>query len=104
MLKWIASFIQEYAVWLGCLAASAAALVIACYLRLRRLRARSRLAEQVEDTLVQNAQGLILSVHGIVTELDPNDRTRTRTERTLDRADEELSGLRDRIEDLRAPK
>jgi hypothetical protein len=83
-----------------------AALVIgiACCWRVRRLRARSRVAQQVEDELVQNAQGLILSVHGIVNELDPSDSTRQKTEQTLERADEQLSELREQIEDLRKPE
>ena len=76
----------------------------ACCWRLRRLRARSRVAQQVEDGLVQNAEGLILSVHGIVNELDPSDRTRQRTEQTLERADQQLAQLREQIEDLRRPE
>ena len=53
---------------------------------------------------MQNAEGLILSVHGIVNELDPSDRTRQRTEQTLERADQQLSQLREQIEDLRRPE
>ena len=101
MLASIALFVRDYALWLLGAGAVAAAVVLLCHVRLRRLRARARLARQVEDTLVQNTQGLILSVHGIVTELDQQDHTRQRTELTLDRADEELSELRDRVAELR---
>ena len=104
MLSSIASFVRAHAEWLFGIGIVAIAVASACHWRLRRLRARSRAAQLVEDGLVQNAQGLILSVHGIVNELDPGDRTRQRTEKTLDRADEELSGLREKIEDLRRPE
>jgi hypothetical protein len=104
MLASIASFVRDCAIWLLGGGALAAGVVILCHVRLRRLRARTRLARQVEDTLVQNTQGLILSVHGIVTELDQKDHTRQRTELTLDRADAELSELRDRIAELREEK
>ena len=83
MLSSIASFVRAHAGWLLALGVVAIVFASACHWRLRRLRARSRVAQQVEDGLVQNAQGLILSVHGIVNELDPGDRTRQRTEKTL---------------------
>lgn len=104
MLSSIASFVRGHAGWLFAIGLVAVVIASTCHWRLRRLRARSRVAQQVEDGLVQNAQGLILSVHGIVNELDPSDRTRQRTEKTLDRADEQLSELREKIEDLRRPQ
>ena len=104
MLSSIASFVRAHAGWLLGIGIVAMLIASACHWRVRRLRARSRMAQQVEDGLVQNAQGLILSVHGIVNELDPGDRTRQRTERTLERADEQLSALREKIEDLRRPE
>lgn len=104
MLSSIASFVRANMVWLFGIGFIAIVMAAACAWRLRRLRARSRVAQQVEDGLVQNAQGLILSVHGIVNELDPSDRTRQRTEKTLERADEQLSELREKIEDLRRPQ
>jgi hypothetical protein len=73
-----------------------------CRARLRRLRERARLARDVEDALVQNAQGLILKVHGLVRHLPSHDPLRKRVEQALDRADEQLSDHRDRVEDLRA--
>lgn len=104
MLSSIGSFVRGHAVWLFGIGIVAITLASACYWRVRGLRARSRVAQQVEDGLVQNAQGLILSVHGIVNELDPSNRTRQRTEKTLERADEQLSQLREQIEDLRRPE
>ena len=98
------SFVRGHAGWLLLIGLAAMMAAAACYRRFRRLQARSRVAEQVEDGLVQNAQGLILSVHGILNELDPGDRTRQRTQQTLDRADEQLSELREKIEDLRKPQ
>lgn len=62
MLSSIASFVRGHAGWLFGMGLVAITLSCACYWRLRRLRARSRAAQQVEDGLVQNAQGLILSV------------------------------------------
>lgn len=72
-----------------------------CRVRLRALRERARLAREVEDALVQNAQGLIVKVHGIVRHLAPDDPLRRRVEQALDRADEQLSDDRDRVQDLR---
>jgi hypothetical protein len=65
------------------------------------MRERDRLARDVEDALVQNAQGLILKVHGLVKNLAMTDPLRQRAEQALDRADEQLSGDRDRVQDLR---
>jgi uncharacterized protein HemX len=79
---------------------AAAIVVCICHARLRRLRDRERLAREVEDALVQNAQGLILNVHGIVKKLAENDPLRKRVEAALDRADEKLSEDRDRVQDL----
>jgi hypothetical protein len=104
MLSFIASFIRENEVWISCGVVLLIVIGVVCQLRIRRLRAKVQLAQLVEDELVQDAQGVIMSVHGIVTELDPNDQTRKRTEQTLDRADEQLSELRERIEGLRKPE
>lgn len=76
-------------------------LMLVCRVRLRRLRQRERLAREVEDALLQNAQGLILNVHGIAKELPADDPTRQRMENALDRADDQLSTDRDRVQDLR---
>jgi hypothetical protein len=73
-----------------------------CFARSRRVRERERLAREVEDALVQNAQGVILNVHGIVKNLSASDPMRLKVEQALDRADEQLSEDRDRVQDLRA--
>ncbi|MBM0108541.1 hypothetical protein JM946_27730 [Steroidobacter sp. S1-65] len=73
-----------------------------CHARSRRLRERERLAREIEDALVQNAQSVILSVHGIVKKLAASDPTRQKVEQALDRADKQLSEDRDRVQDLRA--
>lgn len=72
-----------------------------CHARSRRLRERERLAREVEDALVQNAQSVILNVHGIVKCLSASDPTRQKVEQALDRADKQLSEDRDRVQDLR---
>jgi len=73
-----------------------------CYAGKRRLLERERLAREVEDALVQNAQSVILNVHGIVKNLSPNDPMRQKVEDALDRADEQLSEERDKVQTLRA--
>lgn len=101
MQEFMSRFVHEHGlVVLGC--ASVAAIVAwCCHARLRHLRARERLAREVEDALLQNAQGLIINVHGIVKNLAAADPLRQRVERALDRADEQLSKDRDRVQDLR---
>jgi len=71
-----------------------------CHARWRRLRERERLAREVEDALVQNAQSVIVNVHGIVKNLSASDPMRQRLEQALDRADEQLSEDRDRVQNL----
>ncbi len=73
-----------------------------CHVRSRRLRERERLAREVEDALVQNAQSVILNVHGIVKHLSASDPTRLQVEQALDRADERLSEDCARVQTLRA--
>jgi hypothetical protein len=72
-----------------------------CHARMRRLRERDRRARDVEDALLQDAQGLILKVQGLVKQLDEGDPMRKSVEQALDRADEKLSEDRDRVQDLR---
>ena len=94
-------FFYDYAVLVVAVALAGIAIVYACHVRLRKLRLRERLSHEVEDALVQNTQGLILNVHGIVKELPADDPTRQRMENALDRADQQLSTDRDRVQDLR---
>lgn len=101
MHEFVSRFVHEHGlVLLGC-ASVAAILAWCCHARLRHLRARERLSREVEDALVQNAQGLIINVHGIVKNLAATDPLRQGVELALDRADELLSKDRDRVQDLR---
>lgn len=102
MQEFLSRFVHEHGlVVLGCVLI-AAILAWCCHARLRHLRARERLAREVEDALLQNAQGLIINVHGIVKNLAAADPLRQGVERALDRADEQLSKDRERVQDLRA--
>ncbi len=80
----------------------AAAFAWACRAQWRRLRERERAAREVEDALVQNAQSVIVSVHGIVKNLGADDPMRQKVEQALERADKQLSEDRDRVQDLRS--
>lgn len=79
-----------------------AVIALFCHARRRRLLERQRLAREVEDALVQNAQSVILNVHGIVKNLSPNDPMRQKVEQALDRADIQLSEDRDKVQNLHA--
>jgi hypothetical protein len=101
LLELAGRFIQRYGLVLLCFCAFAGTIWLIACARLRRIRARDRKAREVEDALLQNAQGLILNVHGIVKDLRADDPMRVRMERALDRADEQLSQDRERVQDLR---
>lgn len=98
----MSSFVHDH--WFVLLFCGLIGAVIArfCHARSRRLRERERLAREVEDALIQNAQSVILNVHGIVKNLSASDPTRQRVEQALDRADKQLSEDRDRVQNLRA--
>ena len=70
--------------------------------QVQRLRARERAAREIEHTLVQNTQALILQVHGAIQDLHDGNSTRRRIENVLDSADEQLSQVCDRVQDLDA--
>lgn len=70
--------------------------------QVHRLRARERVAREVEHTLVQNTQALILQVHGVIKELHQDDSTRRRIESVLDSADEQLSAVCEKVQDLQS--
>jgi hypothetical protein len=101
LLELAGRFIQKYGLVLLCFCAFAGTVWLIACARLRRIRVRQRKAREIEDALVQNAQGLILNVHGIVKDLRVDDPMRVRMERALDRADEQLSQDRERVQDLR---
>jgi hypothetical protein len=98
----VSQFVGDHGLALLCCGLSVALIGGLCFARARRWRRRERLAREVEDALVQNAQSVILSVHGIVRHLAPEDPLRQKVEQALDRADAQLSEDRDRVQDLRA--
>ena len=98
----VTGFVRDHGLVLLICAGIFAVVAWFCHAQLRRLRERDRLARELEDALVQNAQGLILNVHGIVKNLSATDPMRQQVEQALDRADEQLSEDRDRVQDLRA--
>lgn len=65
-----------------------------------RLRSREQVTREIQHTLVQNTQALILQVHGAIKDLHEDDRTRQRIASVLDSADEQLSEVCDRVQDL----
>jgi hypothetical protein len=91
------SFLAPYALWLSI--ALAVALIV-YYIRHRRLQARHRRVQRMADTLMQNVQGLILSVHANISELRADHPVRQQIETVLDRADALLSELRQRMEKI----
>lgn len=102
MIEFVLRFLHDHVLaLLGCTLLFVL-LVGVCHRRMRRWRQRDRHAQEVEDALLQNAQGLILKVHGIVKGLAVDDPMRQRVEQALDRADEQLSEDRDRVQDLRS--
>ena len=62
---------------------------------------RERLARDLNDTLLQGSQGLILLFQGFAGRLTQTDPTRREMESVLDRADRLLKEARDRVGDLR---
>lgn len=84
-------------------------LVLACVLRARRRHRRhlARMAEReraaliLQDTLLQNLQGLILRFQGVSHRLPPDSAERATIEAILDQADEVLAEARERMLTLR---
>jgi hypothetical protein len=68
--------------------------------RLRKLESRERAAREMQHTLIENTQALILQVHGAIRDLEEDDKTRRRIASVLDAADEQLSAVCDRVQDL----
>jgi len=62
---------------------------------------RERIARELHDTLLQGTQGLIVNIQGLIHGLAPVDPVRSRIESALDRADEVVHEVRDRVRDLR---
>lgn len=95
------AFFDEHPLLAFCVLFIAVAMALLCRARVRRLQQRERRARALEDSLLQNTQGMILNCQGIVKGLGENDPARQRLQHALDRADEALSEDRDRVEDLR---
>ncbi|HEY6645432.1 hypothetical protein [Povalibacter sp.] len=69
-----------------------------CHFKVRRLRARLRMFEEVADTMMQNTQGLILNVHSIASRLPQDVAERQSIETVVGRAQDQLSQVRERVE------
>ena len=63
----------------------------------RRIAARERAFAELHDALLQDVQGLTLSLQAIADQMPPHEPTRLRLERALDRADELLASGRERV-------
>jgi hypothetical protein len=68
--------------------------------QVHKLRTRERAAREIQHILVQDTQALILQVHRAVQDLPGEDPTRRRIASVLDSADEQLSKVCDRVQDL----
>jgi signal transduction histidine kinase len=66
-----------------------------------QLAERERIARELHDTLMQSAQGLILTFQGFAGRLAKIDPMRPEMEGALDQADELLNEARDRVIQLR---
>ncbi|SDQ25400.1 Histidine kinase [Pseudoxanthomonas sp. CF385] len=69
-----------------------------------RIRERERIARDLHDTILQGAQGMLLSLQALASKLPSGDSFRTRMEAVLDRTEDVISEGRDRIHLLRAPE
>jgi signal transduction histidine kinase len=102
----------------GAFLGSAAAFLLAlpvfwllCNLRLRRhskrmqalidhrFAARERTFAELHDALLQDVQGLTLSLQAIADQMPPDEPARLRLELALDQADELLARSRERVRD-----
>jgi signal transduction histidine kinase len=66
-----------------------------------RLEERERIARELHDTLLQSAQGLILTFQSVAGRLLPHDPVRRQIESALDQAGDLLGEARARVRDLR---
>jgi len=62
-----------------------------------RIAERERAFMELHDALLQDVQGLTLSLQAIADQMPPNEPTRLRLEGALDRADEFLARGRERV-------
>jgi len=66
-----------------------------------RFQERERIARELHDTLLQSAQGMLLSFQAVADGLPRNSHARHSMERALDRAEQVIAEGRDRISGLR---
>jgi signal transduction histidine kinase len=64
------------------------------------MRERVRIAHELNDSLLQNTQGMVLRFQAVANRVLPGDPTRELLEGALRRADEVLAAARDRMQDL----
>jgi len=108
------TFVQS--LWFKLLCALAAVIVasVAYSFHLRRVRAqlraamevrlaeRERIARELHDSLLQSFQGLILRFQMVAGRMPKNGQLRQQMDAALDKSDEVLIDVRDRVQDLRA--
>jgi ligand-binding sensor domain-containing protein/signal transduction histidine kinase len=66
-----------------------------------RIRERSRIAQELHDTLLQGFQGIALRVQGVSKSMPIDDPPRKMMEEVLDRADDVMREARQSVRDLR---
>jgi signal transduction histidine kinase len=66
-----------------------------------RIAERERAFAELHDALLQDVQGLTLSLQAIAEQMPPNEPARLRLEHALDQADELLAGGRQRVRGAR---
>ena len=67
----------------------------------RRIAEREHALAELHDALLQDVQGLTLSLQAIADQLPPNEPARLRLEHALDQADELLARGRERVRGAR---
>jgi signal transduction histidine kinase len=65
------------------------------------MRERARITDELNDSLLQNTQGIVLRFQAVANRVLPGDPTRELLDVALRRADEVLAAARDRVQDLR---
>jgi ligand-binding sensor domain-containing protein/signal transduction histidine kinase len=68
-----------------------------------RVDERTRIARELHDTVLQSTQGLLFLFQAFSEKLSRDDPMRGKAESALDRAEQAMAELRDRVGDLRTP-
>jgi signal transduction histidine kinase len=69
-----------------------------------QMEERMRIARELHDTLLQSLQGLVLSLSHLTARVKADSDVREEMEYALERAEELLVLVRNRVRDLRCPK